>query len=65
MTLIKEKRVEKGLSQKELSDLSGVPQQSISAYESGTRMPAADVLYDLARALKTTMDDLYTPDKAG
>ena len=65
MLLLKEKRLEKNLSQKELAELSHIPQQSISAYESGSRMPAADVLHLLAMALDTTMDELYRPDERG
>lgn len=65
MILLKEKRLEKGLSQKKLEELSGVPQQTISAVESGDRMPGADTLYALACALGTTMDSLYMPDKEG
>ena len=64
MILLREKRLEKDLSQKELSELSGVPQQNISAYEAGTRIPGADILHMLAVALDTTMDDLYRPDRA-
>ena len=63
MILLREKRVEKGLSQKELSEISGVPQQNISAYESGNRIPGADAMYALAVALGTTMDELYRPDR--
>lgn len=63
VTLIKEKRVEKGLSQKELADMSGVPQQTISAIETGSRDPVAETLYLLAKALDTTMDEIYKPDK--
>lgn len=64
MILLREKRLEKELSQKELAELSGVPQQNISAYEAGSRMPGADALYALAVALDTTMDDLFKPDNA-
>jgi len=62
MILLREKRTEKGLSQKELAELSGVPQQNISYYEQGVRVPGADSLYRLAVALGTTMDRLYQPD---
>lgn len=64
MILLREKRLEKELSQKELAELSGVPQQNISAYEAGARTPGADALYALAKALGTTMDELYRPDRA-
>ena len=58
MILLREKRLEKELSQKELAELSGVPQQNISAYEAGSRMPGADALYALAG---TDLDLRFTP----
>ena len=62
MTL-KEIREKGGLSQAKLAEASGVPQQTISAVESGTRSPGAEVLYKLARALGVTMDELYGGEK--
>lgn len=62
MILLREKRLGRGFSQKRLAELSGVPQQNISAYESNARIPGADSLYALAVALGSTMDELYRPD---
>ena len=62
MILLKEKREQKNLSQKQLAELSKVPQQTISAIESLGRNPGADTLYLLAVALGTTMDELYRPE---
>ena len=62
MVLLKEKRIERNLTQKELAELSGVPQQNISAYENNARIPGADALYALAEALGATMNELYRPD---
>ena len=62
MILLKEKRVERNMSQKELAELSGVAQQNISYYESGARVPSAVALYKLAAALGCTMDELYRED---
>ncbi len=59
MILLREAREEAGLTQKQLAELSNVPQQTISAIESGSRMPGADTLYNLASALHKRMDDLY------
>lgn len=63
MTLVRQKRIEKGFSQKELADKSTVPQQTISAIETGSRVPTAETLYLLAKALGTTMDEIYKPDE--
>ncbi len=65
MVLLKKKRIERNLTQKELAELSGVPQQNISAYESSGRIPRADALCALAAALGATMDELYRPDGDG
>lgn len=60
MILLKEAREKAGLSQKQLAELSRVPQQTISAIESGERKsPGADTLYLLSSALGKKMDDLY------
>lgn len=59
MILLREAREEAKLTQKQLAELSNVPQQTISAIENGGRMPGADTLYQLATALHKRMDDLY------
>ena len=59
MILLREAREEAKLTQRQLAELSNVPQQTISAIESGARMPGADTLYQLATALHKRMDDLY------
>lgn len=63
MILLKTARENARLSQKQLAELSKVPQQTISAIESGTRgNPGADTLYRLANALGMTMDELYVEE---
>ncbi len=62
MILLKREREKKKMSQAELASLSGVRQQSISAYERGAMIPGANALYMLATALGCTMDELYRPD---
>lgn len=63
--LLKTAREKAKLSQKQLAELSKVPQQTISAIESGTRgNPGADTLYRLANALGMTMDELYVEEMA-
>ena len=51
-------RVKRGLTQNELSKLSGVNQQTISRYEKGQRVPDSNNLKKLALALKCSADDL-------
>lgn len=46
------------LSQMELSDLSGVPQSTISAVESGARKPTEDTMVMIAAGLRCTVSSL-------
>ena len=62
MIHLRNKRMQANLSQQELSALSGIPQQTISTIESGTRKNiGVETLYPIARALGCTIDDLLTP----
>ncbi len=49
---LKESRVAAGLTQRELSERSGVPQPNISAYEAGRRAPTAATRSRLEDAIK-------------
>lgn len=51
-------RKAKGLTQRKLSFLSGVPRVSIARYETGKVSPNARALERLATALGVRMDDL-------
>ncbi len=65
MVLLQEKRKNKGLSQQQLAEISGIPQQTISAIESGARKnPGVETLAPLARAMGCKIDDLYMNDAA-
>ncbi len=44
-------RMSQGLSQKQLADLSGRPQQSIGRWEVGEQMPGFDAVQALCKAL--------------
>lgn len=52
----------KNLSQKELANLSGITEASISKYLSGERTPRIDVVVNLANALGVTTDELIGND---
>lgn len=63
MILLRERREAMSLSQKRLAELSGVPQQTISAIESGDRQnPGIETLWLLSRPLGCQVGDLYRPD---
>lgn len=52
----------KNLSQKELANLSGITEASMSKYLSGERTPRIDVVVNLANALGVTTDELIGND---
>ncbi len=52
-TLLRRRRALSGLTQRELSIRSGIPQPNISAYESGRRAPDSATLNRLDRATRT------------
>ena len=56
---IKNKRKEKGLTQRELADLLGISDKTVSRWESGVQVPDALILPDVARLLGTTVSELY------
>ena len=63
--LLKEFRLRRGWTQKELSEKSGVPQPMISEIESEvSRYPQINTLYKLSQALKCTVDDLIDDETA-
>lgn len=56
-------RIAKGMTQLQLSLISGVPQQTISAIESGERKnPGILTMLKIAKALECTVDDLWECD---
>lgn len=56
----KNKRIERDLSQEELSKLSGVSKPMISYIEGGKRVPSVLTAQKIARVLRCTIDDLLT-----
>lgn len=57
---IKEKRLEKGMKQKELAEKSGVARSVISQLENGSRsVITSSTMVKLARALDTTIETLF------
>lgn len=57
-----ELRKAKGLTQKELSALSGIDRISLSRYESKKIIPGGTNLIKLAKALECRMDELISVD---
>lgn len=59
---VKQERERRGWSQAHLSDVSGVPQTTISTIESRTKRPDAVTLNDIAKALGITVDALLNEE---
>ncbi|MHC9533178.1 helix-turn-helix transcriptional regulator [Dellaglioa sp. L3N] len=51
-TWLKEKRVAKSMTQKEVADKSGIQRAYYTAIENGTRRPSPEVAQDIAKTLK-------------
>lgn len=61
--LIKQKRLERKLTQQELSDLVHTKRSNITRYENGSRKPDVMMLKRLAKALNCTVDKLIADEK--
>jgi len=55
---LKQIRNKMGISQEELAERIGVRQSAIANYEAGTRYPRLDQVEGIAKALKTSIEDL-------
>ena len=62
--LIKMARVAAGMTQADLSEKLGVPFQSVSQWERGTRNPKQATIQRIASALNIPVYSLMTPDAA-
>ncbi|MEV2286401.1 XRE family transcriptional regulator [Paenibacillus larvae] len=58
---IREYRLNKKLTQKELGILVGVKHNTISSYEKATNEPEQDMLFSLAKALDVSINDFFPP----
>jgi len=53
------KRVSLGLTQLQLSELTGITQENISLYENGKQQPLPDNLFKLSNALGCPVEELF------
>ena len=58
---IKEFRLKRNLTQKELAKIVNVGDTTIANYEKGFRSPKKDTMFDLANAFNISIDDLFPP----
>jgi len=57
---IKNQRIIKGKSQKELANYLGIRRQSVSRWENNLAFPSLEHLYDLSEFLEVSMGDILT-----
>ena len=62
-TRMKELRARYDLTQEDLAKEVGVTRQTIVYLEKGTYNPSLDLAHRVAKALKTTVDDLFVFDE--
>jgi len=62
-TRIKELRARYDLTQEDLAKEVGVTRQTIVYLEKGTYNPSLDLAHRVAKALKTTIEDLFVFDE--
>jgi putative transcriptional regulator len=56
-------RIWGGLSQDELAEAVGCSRETISAVERGTSLPSVTLALAIARALETSVDELFPVDE--
>jgi len=56
---LKEARIKAGLTQAELAELAGVSRKTVNTVENGVFIPSTVLALCLARALNTTVEDLF------
>lgn len=61
--IIKENRIELGLSQKEMADFCGVAQGTVSAWETNRKHPSRSNVEKICEFLDVTYEDLYSKDE--
>lgn len=57
---IAQKRIEHGLTQKELAEKIGCYPKDVCRWENNVRRPSTESLVKIAKALDCTLDDLVT-----
>lgn len=57
-------RLEAGISQRELADLIGEPQQNVAYWEQSEKPPRSDAVPKIAKALGVRVEDLFDTEGA-
>ena len=59
LTTLKECRIKKALTQKQVAARVGISERSYQYYETGERMPDVQTAIRISRALNSTVEDLW------
>jgi putative transcriptional regulator len=62
---VREARQQRGLTQQDLAGMTGVSRQTIIAIERGGYAPSVTLALALARALQSSLEDLFWLEEAG
>ncbi|MCC5894871.1 MAG: helix-turn-helix transcriptional regulator [Alkalibacterium sp.] len=57
---LKERRIDKRLTQKELSERAAISRQYLNKIENGKATPSTPVAIELAKALGCTVEDIFS-----
>ena len=58
-TKLKERREAHGLTQMEIAKKAGISWRAYQTYEAGSRIPKADIAKLIAKALNSTVEELF------
>lgn len=58
-TILKKRREERGLTQVEIAKKAGISWRAYQTYEAGDRIPKADTAKLIAKALDSTVEELF------
>lgn len=58
--MLKNLRLKKGLTQKQLSEITNIDCATLSLYENGKRQPPPTKIYALARALNVSVGEIVS-----
>ena len=59
---LKQRRMERYLTQTELAELSGIGQSHLSRIELGKVTPTLELAFKLARALNCSIEEIFSPE---
>lgn len=59
INLLRKTALEKGITQKQISEKTGIPIRTLSRYFNGSRLPDVETAMDIAEVLGTTVEELY------